>query len=139
MCRYIKIGSAGEQLPRDAASWVAVLDTTTGLMWSVETKKVANWKKAGGAAKKIKAAGFDDWRLPSRNELITLTDLTRINPAIDTDFFPDTPNDWFWSTTPYASSPSGCAWYVGFGGGDANWGGQSYDGFVRAVRVGQGI
>lgn len=34
--------------------------------------------------------GASDWRLPSREELHSLLNLDRINPAIDTDYFPNT-------------------------------------------------
>ena len=86
---------------------------------------------------KIAAAGFDDWRAPSVDELFALADRTRVRPAIDTEYFPDTPNDWFWSNTPYAGDPSDCAWFVYFGSGYAFWSGHNFAGCVRACRVGQ--
>lgn len=134
--RFSKIGADGAVLPAEATKWEAVLDSKTGLMWSVETKKVPNWNKAESAVKKIAAAGFDDWRLPTVDELFGLADRTRFSPAIDVDMFPDTASDWFWTSTPYAASPGDCAWGVGFGGGLASWGDRSYDAAVRAVRVG---
>ena len=135
--RFTKIGAEGAVLAADATEWEAVLDTKTGLMWSLETKKVTSYDKAEGAIKKIKAAGFDDWRLPNVDELFGLADRTRVSPAIDTDFFPDTESDWFWSSTLYAGSPSDYAWGVNFSYGNAFWSCRSYYGFVRAVRVGQ--
>ena len=134
---FTKIGADGSVLPADAAEWEAVLDNRTGLMWSLETTKVANYSKCEAAVKKIKAAGFEDWRLPTVDELFGLADRTRVSPAIDTDFFPDTECDWFWSSTPYAESPGDCAWGVYFSYGGALWDGHSSGGFVRAVRVGQ--
>jgi len=135
--RFSKVGPQGAVLAADAATWVAVLDNTTGLMWSLQATKVDNWKDAEAAAKKVKAAGFCDWRLPTVEELFALAERTRHDPAIDEGFFPDTASDWFWSSTPWSGSPSGCAWGVFFYGGGACWGGRDYSGFVRAVRVGQ--
>lgn len=135
--RFTKISADGSVLDTSAAEWDAVLDNSTGLMWSIETKKVANHGKAEAAVKKIKAAGFEDWRLPTVDELFALADRSRVSPAIDTNFFPDTPSDWFWSSTPYAGSPGVCAWYVLFSYGSAFWGNHGSFGFVRAVRVGQ--
>ncbi len=134
--RFSKIGADGAVLPSDATEWEAVLDSKTGLMWSVEIKKVANWKKATATVKKIKAAGFGDWRMPSVEELFLLADHTRVDPAIDMDYFPNTPSDWFWSSTPWARSPDDCAWLVYFLVGYAGWNYQYFSGFVRAVRVG---
>lgn len=55
----------------------------------------------------------DDWRLPSRIELISILDVTRIQPSIDVSAFPATPNDWFWTSSPSAQDPQS-AWYVYF-------------------------
>lgn len=135
--RYSKIGADGAVLAADASEWEAVLDNKTGLMWAVETKKAANWKTAQKVPAKIKAAGFDDWRMPTVEELFLLADRTKVDPAIDSDFFPDTPSDWFWTSTPFANSPGDCAWVVIFSLGSTYWNFHNNGGFVRAVRVGQ--
>lgn len=135
--RFVKIAADGSVLPTDATEWEAVLDSRTGLMWSVETKKAANWKAAQKVPAKIKAAGFDDWRMPTVEELFLLADRTRVDPAIDVAFFPDTPSDWFWTSTVDCESPSVCAWLVSFYYGASGRDSQGYGGFVRAVRVGQ--
>ena len=137
--RFQKIAADGSVLPRDATDWEAVLDTKTGLMWDKEAVPVKNGKPATveKAATKSRAAGFDDWRAPTVDELFALADRTRVSPAIDVEFFPDTPSDWFWSSTPYAGSPSGCAWLVFFDSGSSLWYFHKYSGFVRACRVGQ--
>jgi hypothetical protein len=54
------------------------------------------------------------WRLPTAEELLSLVDRSRHSPAIDTDVFPDTQSDWYWTSTITAWSP-GCAWIVSFG------------------------
>jgi len=140
--RFIKIGADGKPLPAEANEWEVVADQSTGRMWAVETIKVANWKAA--TVKKVEAkinalrlGGFDDWRIPNVEELFLLADRTRTSPAIDTEFFPDCPTDWFWTSTPWASAPAGCAWFVGFGYGSASCSDRGYSGFVRAVRGGQ--
>lgn len=135
--RFTKIGGDGSVLPATATAWEAVLDNTTGLMWSLETKKVQSWRIADAAARTIKAAGFDDWHLPAIEQLFMLADRTRHSPAIDTAFFPGTANDWHFSSTPYASLPGDFRWFVVFADGNAGWGGEDDDGFVRAVRVSQ--
>ena len=104
-------------------------------MWAVEVLKRLTFKKALKAPEKLVTAGFKDWRLPTVEELFLLADRTRHSPAIDTDFFPDTPSDWFWSSTVAASSPSDCAWFVYFYGGHSGWDDQDNEACVRAVRA----
>ena len=135
--RFIKIGEDGALLPADATDWVAVLDTKQNLMWTVEVLPRQSFKDAGESVAKLKTAGFADWRMPTVEELFCLADRTRYEPAIDTDYFPETPSSWLWSGTVDASSPSGCAWGVDFDDGYSVWYYQNGEGFVRAVRPGQ--
>ena len=117
MSRFIKIGSTGKKLKEDAAKWDGVLDTTTGLIWSVNEFKEMPWKKAIEWVKKLKACGSTDWRLPTVEELFLLADRSKHNSAIDKAFFPNCKSNWCWTSTPYAASPGGCAWLVSFGSG----------------------
>lgn len=135
--RFIKVGEDGTLLPAEAVEWEAVLDTKTNLIWSVEVLKRQTYAKALKAPAALKTAGFADWRLPTVEELFLLADRTRVSPAIDTDFFPDTPSDWFWTSTVAASSPSVYAWFVDFYYGYSYWSYQGYEYCVRAVRAGQ--
>ena len=61
--------------------------------------------------------GYSDWRVPTRAELEGLVHYGRINPAIDTDYFPSTPASGFWSASPNMNSSY--AWYVNFYYGEA--------------------
>lgn len=112
-----------------------VIDQATGLMWGKSTSaKNQTWAEAKAAAEGVRLGGYTDWRLPTRAELLTLVDDTRSNPAIDIDRF-DCESDWYWTSTPLASSPSDCAWGVNFNYGDAFYIHQSLNGRVRAVRA----
>jgi hypothetical protein len=80
--------------------------------------------------------GYDDWRLPSRHELMSIVHNGR--PAaqltIDPAYFPNVPdNPVYWSTSPYADD-SELAWRIGFASGVdfADFKGNSYH--VRLVR-----
>jgi hypothetical protein len=137
MNRFTKIGAEGEKLAGDAAEWVAVLDNTTALLWTVKETARLTWKKATAAVAKLDTAGFTDWRLPTVEELFLLADRTKHSPAIDTAFFPDCKSDWYWASTPAAFSPGECAWDVYFYDGSAGWDFRVSGFYVRAVRSSQ--
>jgi hypothetical protein len=63
--------------------------------------------------------GASDWRLPTVQELSGLVFFdVNPGPAIDTVWFPNTVNDFYWSAQNYAPNPA-AAWQVGFIGGPA--------------------
>ena len=111
-----------------------VTDTTTFLMWSKEDiGGRQSWEPAEKACRALTLAGFSDWRLPTRAELLTLVDETRHEPAIDVSAFPACRSSWYWSRTPTAWAPS-CAWLVLFDSGYASYSRRGATAFVRAVR-----
>jgi hypothetical protein len=112
-----------------------VLDTTTGLEWSADAiaTNAMTWDNAKQAVVNANVAGHNDWRLPTVQELLTLVDYERRDPAINTDLF-TCKSSYYWSSTPCASS-SGYAWGVYFYYGDSGWCGVDYWAFVRAVRA----
>ena len=62
--------------------------------------------------------GFDDWRLPSKQELQTLVALDRQDgdATIDRDYFPAATPSWYWTASSNEMRP-GYAWYVLFRNG----------------------
>ena len=80
--------------------------------------------------------GASDWRMPGRNELLSIVDNSRFNPAIDTDYFPNTPASDVWSSSPLAAN-SYYAWRVYFANGHNNYGYKANLYPVRLVRGGQ--
>jgi hypothetical protein len=76
------------------------------------------------------------WRLPNVKELSSLADKSRSNPSIDPVAFPDTPVDFYWSSTPNID-PS-YAWGVSFNVGTVTYAGRGSGSFtVRLVRDAQ--
>jgi hypothetical protein len=95
----------------------------------------------------LNRAGYSDWRLPSKRELMSIVDYSVLYPghAINTEFFPNTSATKYWSSTTVAEDPFR-AWVVDFDGGGTNGDDKKYsvnyfiktDGyFVRCVRGGQ--
>ena len=94
------------------------LDSKTGLTWQLGFSKLLSWDEAQTYAESLDC-DCGGWRLPTRHELMSLVDDTRINPAIDTTIFPDTPAEWFWTSTVALSGKS-CVWYVNFSTGHSD-------------------
>lgn len=93
-----------------------VCDRTTLLEWE-RTISIAlrTWDQANAYCDSLLLEGTNDWRLPTRIELLTIVDFGRKSPAIDPAFFPGTPSSEFWSATLMSnvfSSPN--AYYVSF-------------------------
>jgi hypothetical protein len=120
--RYISDTTAG-----------TITDTRTDLVWELSHSPRYN----SNSEAKMYCAGHPPtgWRLPARNELLTLIDPTRLMPSID-PIFSATPSDNFWSSTPVEGSP-GDEWYVSFVAGRAletEGGTAAISAFARCVR-----
>jgi len=117
-----------------------VSDLNTGLMWqqgdSQNDNKAYVWQAAVDYCSALNLAGYGDWRLPSVGELTSLTYIGRVNPAINTDYFPDCRSGNYWSSSTYAYSPN-YAWYVNFTSGYVGWDYKTASSLlVRCVRGG---
>jgi len=123
--------------PRFTVKDGIVTDHKTGLMWSQDdvTEKPVTHKAAKQACKELRLGGFEDWTLPSREQLLTLVDDTKHDPCINTQAFPSCKSAWYWTSTAYAPSPADCAWCVSFYVGVAGSDYRVILSRVRAVRV----
>ncbi|MDD5654370.1 MAG: DUF1566 domain-containing protein [Candidatus Omnitrophica bacterium] len=114
---FVKLGKNGKALP-ERAHWEdghrITLDNNTGVMWEVKSPEKGdvnycedryNWKDAQDkyikALNQKKYAGFSDWRLPNKDELRSIVDYGRTNPAVDTCYFPNCKSDLYWTAVPY--------------------------------------
>lgn len=132
----------GVPLPPSASYAVvgdAVLDRVSGLQWQRGFSPKQNWNDAKAYCDSLELAGASDWRLPSRIELISLVDYTRL-PSIDHEAFPNTADDYFWASSLVANDDQ-LAFSVYFGAGLTAYGGvQGPSGHARCVRGGnQGV
>ena len=63
-------------------------DLNTKLMWQQEIPEgLYLWEEAAEYCEDLNYAGFDDWRLPRPEELLSIVDSGMIDPALDTDLF----------------------------------------------------
>jgi len=110
-----------------------VTDTQTGLTWS---QKTISQDLQHASAEKAAAEFGPGFRLPTVTELFSLVDHEKHGPAIDTEFFPDTRNDCYWTSTPCALNDA-AVWVVDFTYGAVNGSYRHGLACVRAVRSSQ--
>ena len=106
-----------------------------GMSWTgTECTGSANaWTWQGALQQEDAVSG---WRLPNINELRSIVERCRTEPAVNQQVFPDTPLSTFWSASPYAGNAAS-AWVCSFDGGRDGWAGKSATFSVRLVRGGQ--
>ncbi len=98
----------------DTQKLEVVVDEVTGLMWQRNVvNEFLTFDEAQRRCERLALGGYDDWRLPSRIELVSILDMAQTQPSINRAAFPQTPTDWFWTSTVSAGSDSE-AWYVYF-------------------------
>ena len=106
------------------------------LMWQDEKQGFkVTWDEAQKYCKTLSLAGYKDWRLPTKVELLSIADHSRYNPALNTAFkyIADPKYSDYWSQTKYPVNSS-YPWFVGFSLGYANWNCVYCRPFVRCVR-----
>ena len=116
-----------------------VTDTSTGLMWQKDGSAQRNWKEALSYCENLSLAGYDDWRLPDINELQSLVDFRRYDPAIDPSFS-NTDSSYYWSSTTDVDGTDSYAWVIDFSSGytySNSYKSSNYN--VRALRGGYPI
>ena len=63
-------------------------DLNTKLIWQQEIPEdLYLWEEAAEYCEDLNYAGFDDWRLPRPEELLSIVDRGMADPALDTDLF----------------------------------------------------
>ncbi|MCH8549475.1 MAG: DUF1566 domain-containing protein [Balneolaceae bacterium] len=61
--------------------------------------------------------GANDWRMPTRKELLSIMHNGQSDVRIDLNYFPNTSGSWFLTSTPVAFGVSYNAWRINFGSG----------------------
>jgi hypothetical protein len=121
-----------------------VRDNSTGLVWmkcnagQIYTHPICNsipvmpmWSAALTECNNL-TLGARSWRLPNVNELKSLVDISRSNPAIHKGFFPPTVSGGYWTSTTYPNSQTS-AFIVNFTNGVVTIGNKTTSYNVRCV------
>ena len=154
----IKINSLGlvaisNNNSQKSSQWACVHDSNSHLMWEVKTndaglrdyQQTYNWQQANNYVQTVNRqglCGFNDWRLPRAEELLTLisakeTDgVYTLQRLINIDFFPNSQASNYWSASDSADA---FAWAVSFdgsqkAGGDYTLLDETSLNYVRLVR-----
>ena len=109
-------GSRCYPTSRFVVSGRLVTDTLTGLVWQQQASTDMTWT----AAQSYCSAAGSGFRLSTLKELESIVDLTATSaPTINRTAFPNTPVDWYWTSSPYTAADDGYgyAWYVYFSDG----------------------
>lgn len=157
---FTKLDANGNVLASSAVNWSCVKDNVTGLVWEVKTDDAGfhdkdntyrwggithqgsnygtyynDWDSLVNGSNSSDFCGYNDWRIPTTQELMSIVDNGRFNPSIDTDYFNNTQNLFYWSASPNSINSS-YAWGVGFDFGSSHDGTQdrSLSHAVRLVR-----
>ncbi len=113
-----------------------IQDPSTNLMWE-DTPHVREAKirqpRAVIYCSELKVGGFEDWRLPTIHELLTIIDYARISPAILRAFSYVEDESFYWSKTHVADEDD-AFWGVNFKRGYSSKASEYYDRYVRCVR-----
>jgi hypothetical protein len=96
-----------------------VTDNVTGLTWQREaTDQTFSWDEARSHCANLVLGEVTGWTLPTLIELLSIVDLRQFAPSINTSVFPGTPNENFWSSTPFAWAPN-LSWSISFDVGNS--------------------
>lgn len=125
---FSKVSVTGELLANNSKTWSCVLDHTTGLLWEAKTNdgglhdvnqeyawyntdennnggqvgNINNNKNTDAfvkAVNKVGLCGHHDWYLPNAVQLQSILDYSKPFPKIDTNYFPHTQQDIYWSSS----------------------------------------
>lgn len=116
-----------------------ITDQLTDLIWEqLPYADTLTWEQALVFADSLNLSGHSDWRLPNIKELQSLSDVSRMNPCINTNYLNISGQKKYWSSTTLPNQTTK-AWYL-----DSQFGITTYDfktnkHYLICVRGGTGI
>ena len=112
-----------------------VKDPKTNLIWEDTqhaTEEKVTQKEAKAYCEALKMGSFENWRIPTLSELLSIVDYTRYDPAILKEFKHVDNDTLYWSSSPYSGNAN-AFWGVKFEDGATEDASETYNRYVRCV------
>ena len=109
----------------------------SNLMWenSIHSRDIKlTYQEAVTYCKNIKTDSFQDWRVPTLEELLNLVNYKKVNPAITKEITLLNQKKMYWSSTPYLNN-SNSFWGVRYNDGSTQDSSDIYERYIRCVRT----
>jgi hypothetical protein len=109
-------------------------DEKTSLVWQDfkdNTSLSINYHKAEDYCKKLKIGKYTNFRIPTMDELQSIVDYKRYDPAIKKGFL-YVSNEAYWTSTPFADDDK-IVWLIHFKKGERTVKDKHYDRYIRCV------
>ncbi len=117
----------------DADTNETIIDNITGLIWQKEDDNILRkWSDASEYCDGISLNESEDFRLPTIQELVSITDKARFNPAINPIFINTKNSSNYWSSSLDNTNTLN-AWFVFFYAGHALSGSKNSLNYIRCV------
>lgn len=128
----------GKSIPRKYSydyNESVVKDENSHLTWYVgDQPKRMDYASAEAYCHQLQVRNLNDWRVPTIEELVYISDKGRMSPAVDPKF-KNMVSSYYWSHTPYAKRP-GYQWVLYFDYGEDFYRQVKSKYYVRCVRDG---